>query len=165
MMPGRADIRLGRLPLGLGVVAALLLALTAPPGAVAANMDLPVPRITIHPGDTISDDQIMDRAFLAHTVTRSTVFDSREALIGKVARHRLLPGLPVPVNAIRDAYLVNIGKASLVMFEVGGLSISMQAIAMDNGAVGDVVKLRNPDSGVVIQGTVSRDGTVRLGAP
>jgi len=128
-------------------------------------MDLPVPRTTIYPGDTISADQIMDRAFLAHTVTRSTVFDSTEALIGKVARHRLLPGQPVPVNAIRDAYLVNIGKASLVMFEVGGLSITIHAVAMDNGAVGDVVKLRNPDSGVVIQGTVGRDGTVRLGAP
>ena len=156
---------MGRRPFVPGAVVALLLALTAPLGAVAATMDLPVPRTTINPGDTISADQIMDRAFLAHTVTRSTVFDSREALIGKVARYRLRPGLPVPVNAIRDAYLVNIGKASLVMFEVGGLSITIHAVAMDNGASGDVVKLRNPDSGVVIQGTVGRDGTVRLGAP
>ncbi len=161
-MTREAYIQLGR-PLGLGVVVALLLAVMAP--AAAATMDLPVPRTTIYPGDTISADQIMDRAFLAHTVTRSTVFDSREALIGKVARHRLLPGQPVPVNAIRDAYLVNIGKASLVTFEVDGLSITMHAIAMDNGAIGDVVKLRNPDSGVIIQGTVGRDGTVRLGAP
>lgn len=163
-MPGRSDIRLGRQPFGLGIVVALLLAL-APLGAIAATLDLPVPRTTIYPGDTISADQIMDRAFLAHTVTRSTVFDSREALIGKVARHRLLPGQPVPVNAIREAYLVNIGKASLVTFEVGGLNITMHAVAMDNGAVGDVVKLRNPDSGVIIQGIVGRDGTVRLEAP
>ena len=45
------------------------------------------------------------------------------------------------------------------------MTISTQAIALDNGGAGDVVKLRNPDSGVVIQGTVERDGTVRLGAP
>ena len=82
-----------------------------------------------------------------------------------MARRTLLPGQPVPVNAIRDPYLVNQGKSSLVVFENAGLTITTQAIALDNGGVGDVVKLRNPDSGVIIQGTVDRDGTVRLVAP
>ena len=131
---------------------------------LAANVDLPVPRVTIYPDDTISADQITDRAFLAHTVNRASVFDDRQALVGKVARRTLLPGQPVQVNAIRDAYLVNQGKTSLVVFQNAGLTITTQAVALDNGVAGEVVKLRNPDSGVVIQGTVERDGTVRLGA-
>ena len=131
---------------------------------LAANVDLPVPRVTIYPGDTISADQITDRAFLAHTVNRASVFDDRQALVGKVARRTLLPGQPVQVNAVRDPYLVNQGKSSLVVFENGGLTISTQAVALQNGGVGDVVTLRNPDSGVVIQGTVERDGSIRLGA-
>jgi flagella basal body P-ring formation protein FlgA len=145
--------------------AVLAAAVMAPALALAANIDLPVPRTTIYPGDVISADQIMDRAFIAHTVTRSSIFDKRDALIGKVARRTLLPGQPVPVNAIRDAYLVSQGKASIVVFESGGLSITMHAVALDNGVAGDIVKLRNPDSGVIIQGTVERDGSVRLGAP
>jgi flagella basal body P-ring formation protein FlgA len=131
--------------------------------ARAANLELPVPRVTIYPGDTISADQLTDRAFIAQTVTRSSVFDDRQALVGKVARRTLLPGQPVPVNAIRDPYLVNQGKSSLVVFENGGLTITTQAIALQNGVAGDVVTLCNPDSGVVIQGTVERDGSVRLG--
>jgi flagella basal body P-ring formation protein FlgA len=145
------------------LVASLVAALVAP--AFAANIDLPVPRTTIYPGDVISAEQLMDRAFIAHTVTRSSIFDHRDALIGKVARRTLLPGQPVPVNAIRDAYLVSQGKASMVVFESGGLSITVHAVALDNGVAGDIVKLRNPDSGVIIQGTVERDGTVRLVAP
>jgi flagellar basal body P-ring formation protein FlgA len=70
----------------------------------------------------------------------------------------------VQINAIRDAYLVNQGKSSLVVFQNAGLTITTQAVALDNGGAGDVVKLRNPDSGLVIQGTVDRDGTVRLEA-
>ena len=58
---------------------------------------------------------------------------------------------------------MNAGKSSLVVFEIGGLTITTQAVALQNGVAGDVVTLRNPDSGVVIQGTVERDGTVRLG--
>jgi len=160
-----AATRSGARSCWLGFVSVIAVAVMAPALALAANVDLPVPRTTIYPGDVISADQLMDRAFIAHTVTRSSIFDHRDALIGKVARRTLLPGQPVPVNAIRDAYLVSQGKASMVVFESGGLNITMHAVALDNGVAGDVVKLRNPDSGVIIQGTVERDGTVRLGAP
>jgi flagella basal body P-ring formation protein FlgA len=160
-----AAVRRGAGSRRLALAAVLVAAVTVPALALAANIDLPVPRTTIYPGDVISADQIMDRAFIAHTVTRSSIFDNRDALIGKVARRTLLPGQPVPVNAIRDAYLVSQGKSSIVVFESGGLSITMHAVALDNGVAGDIVKLRNPDSGVIIQGTVERDGSVRLGAP
>jgi flagellar basal body P-ring formation protein FlgA len=146
-----------------GMAVALAMALAHAGSALSANVELPVPRTTIYPGDTISDEQLTERAFLAHTVTRSAIFDDRQALIGRVAKRTLLPGQPVPINSIRDAYVVNAGKSSLVVFEIGGLTISTQAVALQNGVVGDVVTLRNPDSGVVIQGTVERDGTVRLG--
>jgi flagella basal body P-ring formation protein FlgA len=150
----------------LAVIAAVAVAMAAASrGTQAATLDLPVPRTTIYPGETISAEQLAERAFLAHTVTRSTVFDNREGLIGKVARRTLLPGQPVPVNAIRDPYLVILGKGALVVFEADGLTITMQAVALQNGVAGDVVTLRNPDSGVVIQGLVDRDGTVRMGAP
>ena len=147
----------------IGVVIALAVTLAGAGFAVAQNLDLPVPRTTIYPNETISADQLMDRAFIASSVNRSSVLDDRQGLAGKVARRTLLAGQPVQVNAVRDPYLVNQGKSSLVVFESGGLTISTQAIALDNGGVGDVVKLRNPDSGVVIQGTVERDGTIRLG--
>ena len=133
--------------------------------AHASNLDLPVPRVTIYPNETISAEQLTERAFVAHTVARSSVFVDTQALLGKVAKRTLLPGQPVPVNAIRDPYLVTQGKPSLVILENAGLTITIQAIPLQNGGAGDVVALRNPDSGIVIHGTVERDGTVRLVAP
>ena len=150
---------------GVALVVSIVAALTGAALARAANLDLPVPRVTIYPGDTVSADQLMDRAFVAHTVARGSVFEGKDGLVGKVARRTLLPGQPVPLNAIRDPYLVNQGKSSLVVFESGALTITVQAVALQNGSAGDVVTLRNPDSGVIIQGMVERDGTVRLGAP
>jgi flagella basal body P-ring formation protein FlgA len=149
---------------GIAIVLATAMALAGAGAALAQNIDLPVPRVTIYPGETISADQLADRAFIASTVTRASVIGDRRVLLGKVARRTLLPGKPVEVNAVRDAYLVNQGKSSLVVFQNAGLTITTQAVALDNGAAGDVVKLRNPDSGLVIQGTVDRDGTVRLEA-
>jgi flagella basal body P-ring formation protein FlgA len=140
-----------------------LLLASAP--ARAAELELPVPRVTIYPGDVIGDDQLVDRAFIARTVARATVHDAREALIGKVARRTLLPGQPIPVNGIRDPYVVTQGKTALAVFEAGGLTITLNAMALQNGGIGDVVALRNIDSGTIIKGTVAPDGTVRLAAP
>jgi flagella basal body P-ring formation protein FlgA len=141
-----------------------LLAIASLP-ARASTLDLPVPKTTIYPGDTVTTELIAERAFIAHTVTRGAVFDDPKALIGKVAKKTLLPGQPVPINAIREPYAVNQGKAAVVVFELGGLSITTQALALQNGGAGDVVTLRNIDSGIVIKGTVQADGSVRVDAP
>ena len=147
------------------LVAAALLAFAAPLFAQSPTIDLPVPRVTVRPGDIITAEQLTPRAFIAHSVSHATTFTDQASLVGKVARQTLRPGYPVAINAVREPFLVNAGKAASVVFETGGLSISMSAIALDSGSAGDFVKLRNPDSGVIIQGVVDQSGTVRLGVP
>jgi flagellar basal body P-ring formation protein FlgA len=149
-------------------LAALLAAWACASSARMANaqeLELPVPRAIVYPGDVISDEILVGRAFIAHTVARSTIYEVREALVGKVARRTLLPGQPIPVSAIRDPYLVTQGKTATVVFEHGGLVITTSALALQNGGVGDVVSLRNLDSGSVIKGIVASDGSIRLDAP
>jgi len=58
----------------------------------------PVPRAVVYPGDTVADELLVPRAFIARTVARQTVFEAREAVIGKVARRTLLPGQPIPIT-------------------------------------------------------------------
>lgn len=133
--------------------------------ARAQNLDLPVPRVTLYPGDTVENEHLYERAFVAQTVARATVFDGRRAVVGKVALRTLLPGQPIPVTAVREPYVIAQGKSALVVFQEGGITITSQAVALQNGGVGDVVSLRNIDSGAIIRGTVEADGTIRLGSP
>jgi flagella basal body P-ring formation protein FlgA len=149
-------------------VAACLSALVAAADTATAApsaLELPVPKVTIYPGDVIAEDLIVERAFVASTVSRSTVFDARQALIGKVARRTLLPGQPVPVNAIRDPYAVVQGKAVLVIFEAGGLTITSQAMPLQSGVIGETISLRNMDSGAIFKGTVEANGSIRVSMP
>ena len=151
------------------VVAALAWALLVAPlaglPALADELELPVPRMTIYPGDVIGEEHLIERAFIAHTVARATVYDRRQAVVGKVARRTLLPGQPIPIAGTRDPYVVAQGNVALVVFEATGLKITTNAMALQNGSIGDVVTLRNIDSGAIIRGTVASDGTVHLGAP
>src|SRR3954465_13229129 len=105
--------------------------------ARAQELELPVPRAVIYPGEVVSDELLGARAFIAPTVARAAVHESREALIGKVARRTLMPGKPTHGRAIRDPYLVTQGKTAMVVFEYGGLTITTNAVALQNGGLDD----------------------------
>ena len=146
-----------------GWVVAVLL--SVPAGVRAGEPEaiaLPVPRVTIYPGDMISADALYERMFIARTVARATVMESQNALIGRVARRTLLPNQPIAANAIRDAHVIAQGKQAFLVFKTDGLTITSAAVALQNGGVGDTVSARNADSGIIVRGTVQADGTIRV---
>ncbi len=79
-----------------------------------------------------------------------------------MARRTLLPGRLIGLSAVRDAYLVETGKPVQVRFVQGVLEISVAGVPLQAGAAGDLVKVRNIDSGVVFTGTVMGDGSIRV---
>ena len=122
-----------------------------------------MPRVTIYPGRRRSATSSSSSALSSPTPSRApAVVDAREALVGKVARRTLLPGQPIPVDGVREPYVVNQGKTAVVVFEAGGLTITASALALQTGGIGDLVQSANVDSGKVIKGTVAADGTVRV---
>jgi flagella basal body P-ring formation protein FlgA len=125
---------------------------------------VPVPTLTIYPGDVIKDEWLEDRPFPADTMGMGTgaVIDSRRALVGKVARRTLLPGKPIPANAVGERKIVTNGAMVKVVFQEGGLTIVTYAAALQAGTVGDVIPVRNIDSGLIVSGVVQPDGSVRV---
>lgn len=138
-------------------------ALAAMP-AQAANTTLPVPSVTIYPGDMIQNSYLIDRDFSSNpTMPRIGFIDSRKMLVGKLARRTLLPGVPIPLNAVGEPNAISNGARVRVVFDQEGMEIETYAIALQAGSVGEVISVRNPDSGVTISGIVQSDGTVRVG--
>jgi flagella basal body P-ring formation protein FlgA len=129
--------------------------------AYGAYQVLPVPKLTIYPGDVISSGVLGTKRF-GSAAAQLPVFRTPDGLVGKVARRTLLPGRPIPLNAVRDASVVQVGKQVRVLFESGGLTITSIGVALQNGGVGDMLSLRNTDSGVTIRGTVQADGSVKV---
>lgn len=132
--------------------------------AAASNMVLPVPSVTIYPGDVIQDGFLVDRDFSSNPLApRTGVIESRQGLVGKVARRTLLPGVPIPLNAVTEPNAITNGARVRVIFEQEGLDIETYAIALQAGSVGQVISVRNPDSGMTISGVIQADGSVRVG--
>ncbi|MCC5977607.1 MAG: flagellar basal body P-ring formation protein FlgA [Salinarimonas sp.] len=148
-------------------LATAMLALAGSHAALAqsagGNRAMPVPTITIYPGEKIKEGVIELREFSAHAIDRAPVVADPPALVGKVARRTLLPGQLVPRNAIEEPRLVERGRSVQVVFAEAGMTIVGIASALEAGSAGERVRARNLDSGVTIVGTVQPDGTLRVG--
>ncbi|MGY8666552.1 flagellar basal body P-ring formation chaperone FlgA [Bradyrhizobium sp. UFLA05-109] len=151
--------RLGLIMRGL---AAALLVLASASLAAAEDRRLPVPAVSIRAGELIREDMITERAFAANLLGVAMFIEGRQVLVGRMARRTLLPGQPIPTNAVEDPWTVARGAIVKVVVEDSGLSIVTYGSALQSGAAGALIPVRNTDTGVIIKGIVQPDGTVKV---
>ncbi|MET2830497.1 flagellar basal body P-ring formation chaperone FlgA [Mesorhizobium shangrilense] len=130
----------------------------------AAGEVVLIPNRVIYPGELIELAALKPVTLIPGKHKPDAVATRAEELNGKVAKRTLLPGRYIPTSAIRDAWLVEQGAAVQVFFTAGTLTISATAVTLQPGAAGDLIKVRNSDSGKILSGTVMADGTIRVSA-
>jgi len=142
---------------------ALTASLAAAGGATAQNAGLPTPKAVIYPGDVIRDDMLADASDGGVRDAGGPYIESRALIVGKMARSTLLPGHAIPYAAVSNRKLVANGAEVKLIYAEGGLVIMTTGDALQDGSVGDVVRVRNSDSGVIVSGAVQPDGSVAVG--
>jgi flagella basal body P-ring formation protein FlgA len=123
-----------------------------------------IPNRVIYPGETVSAGALKEVTLKPGKQAPEAVAITLAELEGKVAKRTLLTGRYVPLSSLREAYLVEQGAAVEVVFVSGALTISASAVTLEPGSAGDLVKVRNIDSGKILSGTVMADGSIRIGA-
>ena len=149
-----------------GVWLTVCLALLAGPARPARGEEqmvaVPVPAAAIYPGTPISDEQIVDKSY-RESISRAAVHQNRNSVVGRTARRVLMPGRPIPITALKESEPVASGQQVTVVFAHGGIEITGRGIALQSGRTGELISVRNVDSGVVIRAVVDSDGTVHVG--
>lgn len=123
-----------------------------------------MPTRVIYPGETITMASIQEARLKRGSHLTADMASSAQELIGKVSRRTLLPGRTIPLAALREVFLVENGKPVEVRFVAGGLVIATTAVPLQDGAAGDMIKVRNMDSGTVFMGVVLADGSIQVSA-
>ena len=150
-------------PLRSGL-AALAMLMGGTQSGMAEALVLPVPTVTIYPGDVISQSMLTVGDFPAGTADNLAVVGSAEELVGKVARRTLLPGRLIARNAVSVPMVVQKGTIVPAIYRQGDLTITASVLALQSGALGEMIQVRNIDSGKTIVGAVQSDGTIAVGA-
>jgi len=122
---------------------------------------LPTPKAVIYPGDLILDEMLVDLPNAARDGSGPFV-NSSSLIVGKAARLTLLPGHAIPFSGVSNRKLVSNGAEVKLVFSEDDLVITTTGAALQDGSIGDIVKVRNDDSGVTVSGAVQPDGSVRV---
>lgn len=139
----------------------LVLALFACSATIARADEFlaPTVKIVVYPGDVIVEDLLVD-APLSGMPPNGAIALSHDQLVGKMARRTLLPGRPILLAAVDNPRVVRNGGEVRLIYVDGSLTITTAGSAMQDGAAGELIKVRNADSGVTVMGRVRADGSV-----
>jgi flagella basal body P-ring formation protein FlgA len=131
------------------------------PGNQAAQSTAVIPTETIYPGQTI-DPSHLQVVEVTNPDLQGDYASAIDQVVGKVTSRTLLAGRVIFVSGLRDPYMIERGKAVRIVYSNGPLTITAGGSPLDNASVGDLIRIRNTDSGAIVSGTVMADGTVHV---
>ncbi len=135
--------------------------------AIAANAESSgrtvfVPNAVIYPGDKITDAVLIERQLLVQP-DNPPVFGEREQdLLGKIARRTLLPGELIPDTGVRSEDVIKQGRTYKLTYNSQFVSIVGVGVPMQSGSVGEIVNVRNPETGVIIKARIESDQSLAV---
>ncbi|WP_026618251.1 flagellar basal body P-ring formation protein FlgA [Ensifer sp. WSM1721] len=141
--------------------AAMAIAFLSPSAASAEPPTAVIPKQTIYPGEAL-DASMLEVVDVTNPDLRDGYVRSLEEIEGKVTKRTLLPGRVILASALREQYAVERGSTIRLVFNNGGLMITAAGSPLQDAAVGELIRVRNIDTGVIVSGTVMADGTIHV---
>lgn len=140
---------------------AVLIGLFAADAALADARTAVVPKRIIYPGEEIDAGQLEEVEVTNPNIVKGYAQEI-SAVSGMVSKRTLLPGRVILVSALRAPFAVSRGATVQIVFDNGSLVLRAAGTPLQDAAVGDLIRVRNKDSGVIVSGTVMADGTVHV---
>jgi len=107
-------------------------------------------------------DSVIEFANMDILALHSGYLDSEEDVKGKVAKRNLTMGQIISPHLVKAQVLVPRNGLVEVKAQIGVISVTSQGVALENGAFGDTIKVRNNRSKRVIEARVVRENMVEI---
>ncbi|MGB1539911.1 MAG: flagellar basal body P-ring formation chaperone FlgA, partial [Rickettsiales bacterium] len=130
-------------------------------GRFEEMLDVPVVKYRLSADDVIREEDLEWQKLPASRTRRDTIQDMAK-LVGKSPVRTLSPNRPVRTSEIQDTPIVH--KMALVQMDYQTENLQIQAVgtALQDGAMGDKIRVRNDDSGRELDAVVEARGKVRV---
>jgi flagella basal body P-ring formation protein FlgA len=114
-------------------------------------------------GETLRES---DFAVRPQRVARAGVYASRPSeAAGRSLRKNLSQGEAIALNLLVDVPIIERGKVVTIVVQSAGVTVKARGEALENGALGDVINVRNLASKAVVKAVVVAKDTVEVKVP
>lgn len=102
----------------------------------------------------------MTTSRLPRTKVPANAVTKPEQIVGLAARTGLRANMPLVRNDFAKPILISRGEKVTITYMIGGMKLTTRGRAMDDGAIGDPIDIKNLDSGRIIPAMVRSRGQV-----
>jgi len=115
----------------------------------------PIPRGTVISADEVSLKEVVESKARGGT-------DKISSVVGATAKRDFLPGDVITERGIVPSFAVRRNQPVKVVYRSGAIRIELPGIALQDGLVGNIIKVKNPSTGKVLLCRVTGSGLVEF---
>ena len=130
-------------------------------GRYVTYIQVPVTNRMIANGDLIKESDVSYIKTKTSNL-KGQVYLSKEKLIGMQANNIIQHGKALKLSDLRRPPVINSDDMVNIIFETNNIRLKTIAIALEGGAVGDNIKVKNEKSGNIVYGRIIDKKTVRV---
>tara|TARA_R110002073_G_scaffold57768_2_gene146524 strand:+ start:961 stop:1704 length:744 start_codon:yes stop_codon:yes gene_type:complete len=131
------------------------------PVTISATVDVVFSSRALTRGSLLSDEDIETRRVSLDKLPIGYISDS-----GRLANFELIrpvrAGTPLTLNAVRSRKIVQQGQEVIIVAQTAGIQVRMTGEALKNGNFGDLIPVKNLNSGRTVEATILSDSTVSV---
>lgn len=122
-----------------------------------------VPTLTrkVNKGETIMASDIGSMEVNEKLLSRGLLTDE-SIIIGKGAARAIMPNKPLTAQMLVAATVITKGSNVTAIYKSNALTLQNTVTAMEDGAMGETIRLKNTESNRVIHGRITAANTVEL---
>lgn len=132
--------------------------------ASAEEAQIPVLKHPVRAGETITAEDIDFKKEPARQAYGNIIIDSKD-LIGKAPKRTIAQGRPIRQDEISNPAILLKGARVTMIYRSNNLEIRTLGEALDSGAKGDVIRVKNLASKTIVDGVVESGNIVHTSSP
>ncbi|MBN9542753.1 MAG: flagellar basal body P-ring formation protein FlgA [Alphaproteobacteria bacterium] len=127
-------------------------------GKFAFNYLVPALQTQLSAGTVVRESDIYFISYPSQKVNNNLI-KTKEELVGKALRTSTNADKPLNIRDVYVPLLIHKNESVNVVYEKGNISIKVTALALENGSMNDMIKLKNTRSGNIFTAKVSGEKT------
>jgi flagella basal body P-ring formation protein FlgA len=128
-------------------------------GEFSMSQKIPFISRNIQKGTVITQDDVELKDYPKNKIGNDYVTEISE-IIGKAANKNLNKNTPVFSGDIKNPVVITKNSTVSAIYKNNAIEVKALAVALEDGGAGDVIRLKNFDSGKQFKGLVQEDGSV-----
>ena len=132
-------------------------------GTYMALIDVPVVSRQLGHNDVIEAKDLITKSFPERQLRKDTITDAKQ-LIGQSPRSMITPDRPIRQAEVSSPVLIKKGEPVQMTYSNPYMSLKVTGTALQDGARGDLIRIKNDKSEKAVTGRVSGNGIVEVNA-